>query len=417
MRFAGNGSGSRWRSGVPKLGLIGALLFLLTVAAEGCRDAELNAPVEPGVPTLLGDATWVLDSLDGRPLIEESFITLKVGEDWLGGFDGCNSYGGQSEDGTSIADADGIFSVPSIASTLMGCTEPEGILDQADAYKSALMQGERFRVVGDRLEIVDSGGAVRLAFVREPPLPGRPVDLEGTAWRLLMQGYTEGGMRAATLVFLDDRLVTGVTACRAYLATYSRSEEGVRFPSRSMLRSSQSCPEESRRLEGEYGDFLTWATEYSVYEEGGSSRLRIRSARGKALTFEPLPPTVENIAGTEWTLVAFIELRQLQLGMWDPRSTAVVPGTEVTISFNKDGVSGASGCNSYAGLASAENGAMTIDVQSFFFTEKACEGLEGLMEQEERYLDLLPRLTRYGIYGGGLFMQTDDDVFLLFQAE
>ena len=39
------------------------------------------------------------------------------------------------------------------------------------------------------------------------------------------------------------------------------------------------------------------------------------------------------------------------------------------------------------------------------------------MEQEEQYLDLLPRLTRYGIYGRGLFMQTDDDVFLLFQAE
>ena len=39
------------------------------------------------------------------------------------------------------------------------------------------------------------------------------------------------------------------------------------------------------------------------------------------------------------------------------------------------------------------------------------------MEQEERYLGLLPRLARYGIYGDSLFVQTDNDVFLLFQAK
>ncbi len=431
MRFTGNGLGLRWRTGVSRLGLIEGILVLLMVAAAGCGDAEPSATVEPGVPTLEpasapapaqtalpGHATWVLDSLDGRPLIEESFVTLKVDENWLGGFDGCNSYGRQSEDGKSIADADGMFSGLPLDRTAMACLEPESIIDQADAYTSALMQGEKFRVVGDRLEIFDRGGAARLVFVREAPLSGRPIDLGGTAWRLLMEGETGGDLRAPTLAFLDDRLVTGVTACRAYLATYSKSEGSVRFPSQSMLPSPQSCPEQSRRLEGEYGDFLSWAKEYSVNEEGGSSRLRIRSARGRTLTFEPLRPTVEDIADSEWTLVAFIELRQLELGMWNPRPTSVVQGTEVTISFDKDGISGASGCNSYEGLAMVEDdGSITNDVQFFSHTEKACDGPDGLMEQEERYLDLLPRLTRYGMYGDGLFMRTDDDEFLLLQAE
>ena len=39
------------------------------------------------------------------------------------------------------------------------------------------------------------------------------------------------------------------------------------------------------------------------------------------------------------------------------------------------------------------------------------------MEQEERYLDVLPRVTRYGVYGDYLVLQTNDDVFLLFRAE
>ena len=400
------------------------------VAVAGCGDDVFDVTVEPGVPTLVpasasapaqtalpGDATWILDSLDGRPIIENSFVTLKIDEDLLVGYDGCNSYGGRFEDGRPIADAVGMFSGPPMARTQRDCAEPEGVTEQADAYVSVLMQGERYRVVGDRLEIFDSGDATRLVFVRQAHLPGRPINLGGTAWRLMIEGDADGDTRAATLAFLDDRLVTGVTACRAYLATYSNSEGSVRFPSQSMLRTPQPCPEELRRLEGEFGDFLTWAREYSVYEEGGSSRLRVRSATGESLTFEPLPPIVEDIADANWNLVAFVELRDIDFGMWYPRSTSVIQGTEVTISFEKDGIWGVSGCNSYRGLAEVADGSIKIDFQSFFYTELACDGPDGLMEQEERYLDLLPRMTRYGMYGDGLFMQTDDDMFLLFEAE
>ena len=65
-----------------------------------------------------------------------------------------------------------------------------------------------------------------------------------------------------------------------------------------------------------------------------------------------------------------------------------------------------------------------IDVQSLMHTEKVCEGPDGVMEQEDWYLGVLPRLTRYGVFGDELFMQTDldrlgrDDVrFLVFQAK
>ena len=430
MRNTRDGSGLRWRTGVSRLHVIGGLLVLLMVAVAGCGDAEPDVTVELGVPTLVPasasapsqmalpvDVTWILDSLDGRPIIENSFVTLKIDEELLVGYDGCNSYGGRFEDGRPIADAVGMFSGPPMARTQRDCAEPEGVTEQADAYVSVLMHGERYRVVGDRLEIFDSGDAARLVFVMQAHLPGRAINLGGTAWRLMIEGDADGDTRAATLAFLDDRLVTGVTACRAYLATYSNSEGSMRFPSQSMLRTPQPCPEESRRLEGEFGDFLTWAREYSVYEEGGSSRLRVRSATGESLTFEPLPPTVEDIADANWTLVAFIELRGLDFGMWNPRSTSVIQGTEVTISFDKDGIWGVSGCNSYGGLAEVADGSIKIDFQSFFYTELECDGPDGLMEQEERYLDLLPRMTRYGMYGDGLFMQTDDDMFLLFQAE
>ena len=81
---------------------------------------------------------------------------------------------------------------PGATVTAMLCLEPEGVMDQADAYMSAFMQGKRFRITDDRLEILDSGDAAKLVFVKEPPLLGSPIDLEGTAWRLLEEGDTDG---------------------------------------------------------------------------------------------------------------------------------------------------------------------------------------------------------------------------------
>ena len=418
----------RWEGEIPETAPSGLANFTMQVL-EGSEvvwgitheSITVTAPSVAGAATELpDDATWVLDSLEGRPLIDASFVALRVDGDWFVGFDGCNSYGGRSEDGAPIADADGRFSSAYPARTLMACAEPDGVMDQADAYISALAQGERFRIVDDRLEIFDSGSAARLVFVQQAPLPGRPVDLEGTEWRLLPEGDAMDGVRAATLAFLDDRLVTGTTPCRDYIATYGVSEGVLDFTSISMSgspQSRQSCAKNARILEGEFGDFLTWAREYSVHEEPGGIRLRIRSARGKALTFEPLPQTIEDIADAEWSLMEFVELRDLDVGVWTTRTTTVIEGTEVSISFGEDGLGGYLGCNSYGGPARLNEGSITVDVHLLHQTAKLCESPDGLMEQEERYFGLVNRLARYGIYDDRLFLQTADDVFLLFRVK
>ncbi len=67
----------------------------------------------------------------------------------------------------------------------------------------------------------------------------------------------------------------------------------------------------------------------------------------------------------------------------------------MTVSFDKDGISGEAGCNSYSAQANVEDQSITIEVQSLFHTEKACEGPDGLMEQEERCLDLTSQLVGF----------------------
>ena len=92
----------------------------------------------------------------------------------------------------------GYFHVRPSLRTEKGCffidhANPNVIMDQADVYMSALVQGERYRVAGDRLEILDGEGATRLVFDREAPLPGdnpstcaapRGVSLRTTTWTM-----------------------------------------------------------------------------------------------------------------------------------------------------------------------------------------------------------------------------------------
>ena len=280
--------------------------IILAIAAAGCGDAGPNAPddppvaastpagaVEPIQSASSGDGIWVLDLVADRPLIEERVVTLRIIGNGLDGYDGCNRYGGVFEDETPVAGADGVFSRPPLLRTEKGCffidhPDPNIIMDQGDAYISALRRGERYRVADDRLEILDGEGATRLVFDREAPLSGQPVDLRGTSWRLIAVDDVDNDERVTTMIF-NGRQVTGSTACRDYHASYTTSEGSVRFPSKGMSGSPESCTDESRRRSGEYTDFLSWAWEYSVHEEQGISRLRIRSSRGKTLTFEPLP--------------------------------------------------------------------------------------------------------------------------------
>ena len=393
----------------------GATISSVTIATPTAAGATTELPV---------DATWILDSLDGRPLIEETFISLEVDRDGLWGWDGCNSFASQPGDGAIVAQADGSFSTPKeILSTLRGCKEPENLLsDQADAYMSALREAEKFRVVDDRLEIFDGTGVTRLIFLMQRPLPGHPVELVGTEWRLLPEGDGED-MGAASLAFLNDRLVAGATACRDYVAAYSRLEGSLDLGSSSRIGSRQFCSEDARRSEAAFIHTLSSAEEYSVVDMEGTRRLNIRTSLGEMLVFQPLPPAAEKIVDVEWFLSAFVPLYFVHQhpdgsGVWNLQDVAeVLPGTKVTIAFGEYGLGGLSGCNSYGGPAKLEDGSVTVDAHLLHQTAMECVGTDGLMEQEERYFGLVNRLSRYGIYGDRLFLQTADDVFLLFQAE
>ena len=376
----------------------------------------LPAPTPLPGPAELSDGTvWVLEFLHDKPPIENTFLTLEVNADSFSGSAGCNRFGGRSEGGTPIARAGGAFSITLIERNLEGCPTA-AIGDQENEYMKALGKAKKFRVIGDRLEILETAGDATLVFIKQEALPGNPIELAGTQWRLLAEGDWEEDAPAVTLVFLDDYRAAGIAACRDYLATYGASEGRIGFPQMSMVRSSYpSCSDEIRRLEGRFTTDLSRARDYSVDKDAGSSRLMIRTSRGKTLTFEPLLPAVESIADGNWVLKAFVKVHVTESGWRHLRVTNLRPGSKVTMSFEEDGVFGSAGCNSYSAQHSI--GDEEITFTSPGVTRRVCATPDGVMQQETRFLNLLPSLTKFHIYGDRLFIFTGEGRAVLFADE
>ena len=363
---------------------------------------------------------WILETLDGNPPVEGTYATFTVSEDSFGGYDGCNSFSIMRNFETPVANPDGTTSPVILEeSTIQLCKRRDGdndIMEQADAYRDALREAKGFRLDGDRLEVRDEAGEVRAVFFKPPPLPGRPIELTGTAWRLVVE--EDGGrVHPPTLAFLTDQIAAGATACHEYVAGYRVNEGGLRFPSRSMIGPEEDCADELLKMEGRfYRTHLSWADHYLAEESPAGKVLWVRTKDGKTWKYESLTPTADGIPKGTWKLTAFVKPRVVSSRRTDYSHVInVIPGIEVSMEFGEESVSGSAGCNKYSGSINVDDSTLALRVTTA--TRVWCDDHKGLMEQERSYLDTLSRVSFYRVFGDQLSLHTEDREALLFRTK
>jgi len=364
---------------------------------------------EPSIDPALDDTEWVLTSLNGSSLLEGSNITLNFAGGEVGGFAGCNAYGGEY----TAAD-EGTLTIGETMITCQLCPSPEGVMQQEDAYTEALRNAAAYRLLDGRLEITNAAGETTLVFAMKENFLMDPRDLVGTAWQLVsMDGRSPVEGSTITFAFHDQNQVSGSAGCRGYVATYEASGDDIRFSWLAMMGDICTGPESLLEQEGQYTTSLGWATNYRLSE----GQLEILTARGEVLVFEPLPEDGDaSLEGTTWVLTAFIEEKTAE-GMDIPllMPTDVLAETRITATFEDGSASGSAGCNAYNATYTLHGPFLTFDPP--IATEMACSGPAGVMEQEQRYLGLLDDATAYRIYGSQLWLETGDGRTLVFTAQ
>ena len=124
-----------------------ALVAITVLAACSCSDT-----------TALENTSWELESLNGNAVLLGTAITLEFSGDQISGSAGCNHYGGSYRAGADSLNVSDLFW------TEMGCLEPEGILEQEQAYLTTLSAAARYQISDGKLEIRDETGTQVLVF-------------------------------------------------------------------------------------------------------------------------------------------------------------------------------------------------------------------------------------------------------------
>ncbi|NDJ53661.1 MAG: META domain-containing protein [Chloroflexi bacterium] len=93
-----------------------------------------------------------------------------------------------------------------------------------------------------------------------------------------------------------------------------------------------------------------------------------------------------------------------------------IDGSMTTLLFENETLSGTSGCNSYGGRFN-QPGDDDLVIEELAYTEMACLDPDGIMEQEQRFLEILSAATGYVVSEGQLSIYADSGFLLFNPAE
>ena len=225
----------------------------------------------------LDGTQWLLVSVNSSEILKDSHISLYFHDESVWGFSGCNIYGGLYE-----MEDKGMLSISRIDRTCIGCSMPEGVLDQEGRYYDALQNAAFYYLVGEYLEIDDSKGQQILVFERKQEFHMNPADLVGTSWHLIsINGKNIIENLFVTLVFDSECEAAGRAGCFDYKLRYQANGDDIRWG----MNSSRSgeLPQKLENQALNYLDSLMWGANYRL----GTEQLEIFTARGGVLVFEP----------------------------------------------------------------------------------------------------------------------------------
>lgn len=104
----------------------------------------------------LNDTHWVLEQINGQPVMNDNLPTLSFrGDQEVGGNASCNTFFG------TYVLKDDTVTITGLGHTEMGCV---GVMDQETAYLAALESAKTFRIEDGKLLLINATGDIILMF-------------------------------------------------------------------------------------------------------------------------------------------------------------------------------------------------------------------------------------------------------------
>lgn len=236
-------------------------------------------------------------------------------------------------------------------------------------------------------EFVEVSGGENVPVVAAPPFA---VTLTDIPWEWVSTtDQAQGAIPVSdpsryVILFSEDGKANILADCNTVLATYTTDGSSISIlPGPSTLA---ACPPDSQA-----DQFLTQLTDAAIYFIDGGNLYLDLPADGGTMRFVPqgAPPPVDNPSSGSG------DGRTLYLVSYGAEGSeqTLIAGTQITVNFADDLISGNAGCNNYsASLIPTEN---AFTVGPILTTRMACADPAGVMEQEQAYLIALAGVNGY----------------------
>jgi heat shock protein HslJ len=233
-------------------------LMLLPVAPQAAALASIPPPAR------LENTAWVVERLGERPPVGGTSLTLRFENGRVAGSDGCNRYGAPvTVRGTALeVSQQGM-------STKTAC--PPAVMQQAEAFQSALRNSRAFRLDGQRLRLLASDGRSLLVLAPQTQ------QLVGSTWRVA--GFNNGRQAlvspilgtSLSLRVLSGGQLAGSAGCNSFNAPLRL--EGTRLRIGTPVATRRRCPG-AGVMEQEREFLAALPTAVSLRLEGDALELR-----------------------------------------------------------------------------------------------------------------------------------------------
>jgi heat shock protein HslJ len=231
-----------------------------------------------------------------------------------------------------------------------------------------------------------------------PVSPGGSADgLENVDWQL-RQYLGETGEMLAVLpeTTVDARFsngrVDGSTGCNRFFGTYTGTVDNQLTPGSGFGATRMACPPAIASQEQRY---LALLSLMASWQRHGNTLQLLNKNQEPVLEYVATAPAV--LQGSSWQASGINNGRGgVVSGQHTHRSTA---------RFNNDTISGSAGCNNFTATYQTEGNQLRIGPAAT--TRKHCAQPEGIMQQEQEYLDALARVRSYTLKTGILELRDE----------
>jgi heat shock protein HslJ len=245
--------------------VLGCLLF-----CSGCISASQQFE--------LSGTRWILQSMHGQELLEDTAITLKITEREISGSAGCNLYFSRY-----TTQPKNRIEIGEVANTDRGC-ETASKAEQEKEYINTIQKATSYSIDGENLFIADKQGNTLLQFKLLLIFEANPEGLVGKTWRLIYADGMEAYELEAFTLWFEGSTFGGTTSCRDYEGTYQTDEAGIRARLYGMTTVAE-CDQIEQRAEGTYTSFFTWIDQYNV----SKNQLELYTMENDKLIYELVP--------------------------------------------------------------------------------------------------------------------------------